>query len=85
MKINVEMTLDEESKIKPLVEELVEDALRRLRRQFREGDKVVDRYGQILYISHICVDGTFELRDWGSSERVWKEATDSDIRGICLT
>lgn len=84
MNLNIEMTLEEEAKLRPLLEQMAEDSLRRLRRQFRDGDKVIDRYGQTAYISHIYSDGTFELREWGTGERLWKDASEADIEEICL-
>jgi hypothetical protein len=58
------------------LQKLVAEELRKVRREFRVGDWVVDCYGQRLYISDIYPGQVteYELRDF-EELRAWKAAT----------
>jgi len=83
-----DLSADEAEQLTDKLQARVAEELRKIRREFRTGDDVVDRYGNCCYISHVYkLDSEYsgkteyELRDY-DGERCWKAARESDIAGF---
>lgn len=83
--IEVEATPEETAQLKSRFDSILSEELRKIRREFRVGDRVLDIYGEFLRVVgiHEPFEGPTEYELWNDDGyRVWKAAKNKDIKEI---